>query len=1345
VLLQGILRARSARPLAAATVALALVGAGCADPTTRPIGTGRDFSHDAFFPVNGSHAGLGCYDCHDPNATSFAVANDGVRCTSCHAQDDPLVAAAHTGVTSYDWTNAACVSCHRTAVADFDHEKLFPIGSGTLHAGYACSDCHGATKARAELGCTGCHVGSIPHGDEAACGASHQSVAGYSWSSPQCYACHPQSKLPAFDHALVSTFPLGAGSTHAGLACSDCHGATRATADLRCTTCHAGAMPHADEAATTALHGSLPGYAWNSPACYSCHADGSIPNFDHASVSTFPIGPGATHQGFGCASCHGTTKAALDLQCITCHEGTEPHDSQTVNAAIHGTLPGYAYDSPSCYSCHRDGGIPSFDHTTVATFPIAAGAVHAGIGCAQCHGPTKAVADLRCTSCHTGTRPHDSPVVNGAIHDGMPGYAFDSPTCHGCHADGGIPSFDHTTVSSFHIAAGSAHAGLACATCHGATKASPDLVCTSCHAGSFPHDDATVNANIHGTMPGYAFTPAACFTCHADGQIPAFDHTTVSPFAIGPTSKHAGLLCADCHGTTKAPADLRCLGCHAGSVPHDDQVLIDGLHLGLGGYAYDAATCVGCHTDGGVAPLDHLTVSQFPIASGATHAGIPCASCHGLTRAAADLQCVTCHQGTEPHDDPAINATLHLGVTGYAYDSQSCFSCHADAGIPAFDHLAVSAASNGGVGFPIDATSVHAGIGCASCHGATKAVANLRCTTCHQGTEPHDDVTINAAIHSGLSGYAFDSPTCYSCHADAGIPSFDHLAASATGTGVGFPIGAATVHAGVGCASCHGPTKAVADLRCTSCHLGSFPHDDQTVNAGIHGTMIGYSFSAPVCYGCHQDGGIPPFDHATQTTSSFAMGPATPHAGLLCADCHGATKDVAGLRCISCHAGTLPHDDVTVNTNIHGTMLGYSFDSPTCFSCHQDGGIPPFDHAAQTTSSFAMGAGTMHAGLACSDCHGATKAAADLQCTSCHTVTTTTRTPHSDVSVNLAVHDGIPGYLFDSPTCFSCHQDGGIPPFDHTTVSPFALAAGTTHAGLPCGSCHGLTKHLPDIQCVSCHDGTLPHSDPLVNANIHGTMPGYAFDSPTCVGCHADAGIPNFDHTTVSTFPVGVSSVHAGIACSGCHGATKTTADLQCIGCHVGNQPHADQALTDALHAAVAGYTYDSPSCFACHPTANVPLPPGHDTSSFQITGTPHATAACSQCHGVTKQVTDIGCTASLCHPQAATGTQHAAVPYLSNNGPPQVATPTTTLNYQWSTTFCLRCHPDGTVYPIAGHPYAPPLDLERKIGSEAHPAFCLTCHPYRRTDKPWGALFGSVSLVSYDCSVCHLTNNPGN
>lgn len=352
--------------------------------------------------------------------------------------------------------------------------------------------------------------------------------------------------------------------SHSNFSCDKCHDPAATTFTVRgggvdCLGCHG-------QAATAPLHSGVSGFAWATDSCVACHKSGSATAVDHAQF--FPIAAPATHSTFGCLDCHGATKATQDLRCTSCHS----HE-QAATDGVHGGLAGYKYDSPSCYSCHKDGKVPAFDHTL---FPIATGTTHAPFTCKDCHGATRAVADLQCTSCHTSAH---AKAATDTTHAGVSGYQYDSPSCYNCHKDGtaGLPA-DHNTAK-FPVT-GTKHASVGCGQCHGATKAIADVSCVPCHTQSaMATKHASVPASVVGrkdklTHLNYQWASAYCLKCHANGQVDRIaSHPSVPEGINGGDHRPFCLACHPALGPTGGKAwganfkSYSCLYCHSSNNP----------------------------------------------------------------------------------------------------------------------------------------------------------------------------------------------------------------------------------------------------------------------------------------------------------------------------------------------------------------------------------------------------------------------------------------------------------------------------------------------------------------------------------------------------------------------------------------------------------------------------------------------------------------------------------------------------------------------------------------------------------------------------------------------------------
>jgi hypothetical protein len=138
------------------------------------------FDH-SFFPLQGRHSEASCSDCH-ADGVYEGTSSD---CSSCHLDD-------YNGTTDPDHRALGfptdCAACHGTSAAGFDGASFshdFPIRTGR-HSGLSCSDCHKTSNPQV-FTCLECHAHQ-----QADMNSQHNHVSGYQYSSPACFACHPQ-------------------------------------------------------------------------------------------------------------------------------------------------------------------------------------------------------------------------------------------------------------------------------------------------------------------------------------------------------------------------------------------------------------------------------------------------------------------------------------------------------------------------------------------------------------------------------------------------------------------------------------------------------------------------------------------------------------------------------------------------------------------------------------------------------------------------------------------------------------------------------------------------------------------------------------------------------------------------------------------------------------------------------------------------------------------------------------------------------------------------------------------------------------------------------------------------
>jgi hypothetical protein len=237
----------------AGALALLLAAAGCGSGSA--VADKGLLSHDTFFQVTGSHRTFTCDQCHDPAARGFTLAEQGISCVGCHT--DSATTPAHSGVAGYSWSTASCIGCHKDGSAGLpaNHNTAFFPVTGTKHEALGCGDCHGVTRAIADITCVPCHAQTVMATTHASIPASKTGSrdgvnhVNYQWASAYCLKCHADGQVdaiashPRFDHGLT-------GSGHAPF----------------CLTCHTTLAPAG-------------GKAWSvnfgSYSCLACHSSNS--------------------------------------------------------------------------------------------------------------------------------------------------------------------------------------------------------------------------------------------------------------------------------------------------------------------------------------------------------------------------------------------------------------------------------------------------------------------------------------------------------------------------------------------------------------------------------------------------------------------------------------------------------------------------------------------------------------------------------------------------------------------------------------------------------------------------------------------------------------------------------------------------------------------------------------------------------------------------------------------------------------------------------------------------------------------------------------------------------------
>ncbi len=240
-------------------------------------------------------------------------------------------------------------------------------------------------------------------------------------------------------------------------------------------------------------------------------------------------------------------------------------------------------------------------------------------------------------------------------------YVEECSLCHRAEAWSPVrisPKFNH---AKFGFPLDAAHAQTACRACHVSldfSKVKPESSCVGCH------EDA------HQGELGQD-----CARCHTarsfiDRARMARAHN-VTRFPL--SGAHLAVDCEACHKPT-APGhltyvDLRtdCDSCHL----NDYNATTNPNHA-TANFSHDCAPCHSTVAWARARYTDH-DPRYFPIYSGA-HLGkwTTCADCHVNATDFSQFECILCHA----HSNQAQTTSQHTGVSGFAYNSQACYSCH---------------------------------------------------------------------------------------------------------------------------------------------------------------------------------------------------------------------------------------------------------------------------------------------------------------------------------------------------------------------------------------------------------------------------------------------------------------------------------------------------------------------------------------------------------------------------------------------------------------------------------------------------------------------------------------------
>jgi len=508
----------------------------------------------------------------------------------------------------------------------------------------------------------------------------------------QCTSCHGDANRPG-DSLLRSAPPKDLGqqtlpgypgvgahdnhlnhtSTHAAVACNECH----QVPDSVDSPGHADtALPAEVVLGSLAEQGGR--HAAYDPETRTCQN-----NYCHGGARAVWTEPRSSNEA--CGTCHGLPPPAPHPQsdnCFGCHGAVIDADRHFIAPQRHvdGVVD---YEASDCKVCHGndDNAAPPLD--TLGNENISA----IGVGAHQVHLSGGANSrPLSCGECHVVPyRVEDPTHVDGlpaeVIFSGIADNQSHSPvwkesraTCAGtyCHS----PSPGDVRDSPLWTEGQS----LACSSCHGLPPPLPHPQadnCNACHGAVIGSDNRTIidkSKHVNGAIEAYVANN--CTNCHG-GKNPAppvdlsgNSQTTVASVGahqthILGTVRSRAVPCNECH---KVPRNVLDSG-HL-DTPAPAEITFSGVALAQGAKpVYEAGTCqsTSCHgavTEYGDPSGGTNTAPTWTRVDGSQAA---CGSCHSLPPPPPHVggvsPCINCHKDIAEDNRTFTHPELH--VDGY--------------------------------------------------------------------------------------------------------------------------------------------------------------------------------------------------------------------------------------------------------------------------------------------------------------------------------------------------------------------------------------------------------------------------------------------------------------------------------------------------------------------------------------------------------------------------------------------------------------------------------------------------------------------------------------------------------
>ncbi len=257
---------------------------------------------------------------------------------------------------------------------------------------------------------------------------------------------------------------------------------------------------------------------------------------------------------------------------------------------------------------------------------------------------------------------------------------------------------------------------------------------------------------------------------------------------------------------------------------------MDDEHQGMAGYSYNSHDCLNCHPTGEKGDFQEHDSQYFPIYSGEhLNTWDDCLGCHTDSNNRKLFSCVDCHEHEQQLMDPK-----HSGITGYLFDSASCFLCHPIGEKGDFQE-------HDSQYFPIySGEHLNTWDDCLGCHTDSNNRKLFSCVDCHEHGQQLMDPE-----HSGITGYLFESASCFQCHPTGEKGDFQEHDSQY------FPI-----YSGEhrekwdSCTECHNVPGNNKIFSCIDCH----EHNQSKMDDEHLGEVANYQYTSAACFDCHPDG-----------------------------------------------------------------------------------------------------------------------------------------------------------------------------------------------------------------------------------------------------------------------------------------------------------------------------------------------------------------------------------------------------------------------------------------------------------------------------------------------------------